>query len=149
MEDNRTNTPPAVQPDLYADFSPTALAYKASMRQWIEDHLEIYMKGANYLLVAHGAGIAGCLTALKDYTANNPSLRGIGLVFAAFVVGFLLASSGYFYACFGRAVWLRSVGKFSGDSEEPFLRKSVFLLCASSFFLSMILIVLSCRFLFY
>ena len=33
----------------------------------LRDQMETYGKGANYLLVGHGAGFAGCLSIVKDH----------------------------------------------------------------------------------
>ena len=37
----------------------------------LRDQIETYGKGANYSLVGHGAGFAGCLSIVKD----NPGLE--------------------------------------------------------------------------
>lgn len=54
------------------------------------DHYEAQVKGANYLLVAHAAGLVGCLSVLKDYAAI-PQLKGLGTFIVIFGVGLLAA----------------------------------------------------------
>ena len=40
------------------------------------DHFETFGKGANYLLVGHGAGFAGCLTLVTQHQAEvNPLVQ--------------------------------------------------------------------------
>ena len=51
-------------------------------RQIMQATLELESKALNYLLVANGAGLAGCLATLKDYAAV-PQLHGIGMLSAA------------------------------------------------------------------
>lgn len=64
-----------------------------------KDHYERTVKSANYLLVAHGAGLVGCLSALKDY-ANVPQLKGLGIFIVLFGVGLLGAIANYAIATF-------------------------------------------------
>ena len=44
---------------------------------------ESHFKGANYLFVAHGAGLLGCLAILKDY-ASTPQYKGVGFFIIVF-----------------------------------------------------------------
>jgi hypothetical protein len=45
----------------------------------LRDHFETFSKGANYLLIGHGAGLVGCLSVVKDHPEQLPSqLQGIG-----------------------------------------------------------------------
>jgi len=37
---------------------------------------DIRLKGLNYLLIAHAAGLVGCLTVLNNYD-TNPHLKGL------------------------------------------------------------------------
>jgi hypothetical protein len=59
----------------------------------LRDHFEIFSKGANYLLVGHGAGFVGSLSILKDHPEGLPQqFRGIGQFILLFGAGLLLAS---------------------------------------------------------
>jgi len=58
------------------------------------DHYEAQVKSANYLLVAHAAGLVGCLSVLKDY-ATTPQLKGMGTFIVLFGVGLLGAILNY------------------------------------------------------
>jgi hypothetical protein len=55
------------------------------------DHFQAFYRVANYLLVAHAAGFAACLSTLKDYN-DVPQLKGIGGYIVIFGLGLLLAS---------------------------------------------------------
>jgi hypothetical protein len=63
-------------------------------RQYAKEFLDIEFKGAGYLLAAHAAGIAGCVTLLKDY-ATIPQLKGIGIFIGLFGLGFVAAVCGF------------------------------------------------------
>jgi hypothetical protein len=56
----------------------------------MRDFFDTDLKNANSLLVAHGAGLVGCLSVLKDYTPNG-QYAGIGLFIAVFIAGFIFA----------------------------------------------------------
>jgi hypothetical protein len=59
----------------------------------LRDHFEIFGKGANYLLVGHGAGLVGCLSVLKDHPENLPQqFHGLGQLVLLFGTGLLLSS---------------------------------------------------------
>jgi hypothetical protein len=58
------------------------------------DHYDAQAKGANYLLVAHAAGLIGCLSVLKDY-ATIPQLKGLGTFILIFGVGLLAAIANF------------------------------------------------------
>jgi len=60
----------------------------------VKDHYESQVKSANYLLVAHAAGLVGCLSVLKDY-ATTPQLKGMGTFVVLFGVGLLGAIVNY------------------------------------------------------
>jgi hypothetical protein len=63
----------------------------------LRDHFEVFAKGANYLLVAHGAGLAGCLAVLKDHPKDVPQqFQGLGLLILLFCSGLLLGSLFWF-----------------------------------------------------
>ena len=66
-------------------------ALKDVRRQIMLATLELESKALNYLLVANGAGFAGCLATLKDYT-SVPQLHGIGILIVIFAVGLVLGT---------------------------------------------------------
>lgn len=65
-------------------------------RQLLRSVLELETKALNYLLVANGAGLAGCLATLKDY-ATVPQLQGIGTPIAIFSAGLISAAVAFFF----------------------------------------------------
>jgi hypothetical protein len=67
---------------------------KESRRQIMQSTLELETKALNYLLVANGAGMAGCLTALKDY-ATVPQLHGLGVLIVIFSGGLITGTLGF------------------------------------------------------
>jgi hypothetical protein len=71
---------------------PNAEAVKY-LRDDVRDFFDSDMKNVNSLLVAHGAGLGGCLAVLKDYSPTG-QYAGIGLFILLFVAGFILASMG-------------------------------------------------------
>lgn len=66
-------------------------AFKEVRRQIMLATLDLESKALNYLLVANGAGLAGCLTVLKDY-ANVPQVHGVGILIVVFAVGLVLGT---------------------------------------------------------
>jgi hypothetical protein len=59
----------------------------------LRDHFETFSKGANYLLIGHGAGLVGCLSVAKDHPEQLPSqLQGIGQLVLLFGSGLLLGA---------------------------------------------------------
>jgi hypothetical protein len=57
----------------------------------LRDHFETFSKGANYLLVGHGAGLVGCLSVVKEHPDQLPShIQGIGQLVLLFGSGLLL-----------------------------------------------------------
>jgi hypothetical protein len=56
----------------------------------LKDNYENYFKGIYYLLVGNGAGLIGCITALRDY-ATTPHLKGVGTLIELFGYGILTA----------------------------------------------------------
>jgi len=60
----------------------------------MKDHYDHLFRRVHYLLVAHGAGFAGGLTILKDYT-STPQYRGVGIPIACFGIGLLAAIVAY------------------------------------------------------
>jgi hypothetical protein len=59
-------------------------------RQYAKDVLDIQFKGVGYLLAANAAGLAGCVTLVKDY-ATAPQLKGVGIFICLFGLGFISA----------------------------------------------------------
>jgi hypothetical protein len=64
------------------------LENKDELIKFMGDHYDHNLKVANYLLVAHGAALVGCLSVLKDY-ASTPQLKGVGLFVILFGFGLL------------------------------------------------------------
>ena len=60
-------------------------------RQIMQAILELESKALNYLLVANGAGLAGCVAVLRDY-ATVPQLHGIGILIVIFACGLVLGA---------------------------------------------------------
>lgn len=67
---------------------PNAEATKY-LRDDMRDFFDAELKNANSLLLAHGAGLVGCLSVLKDYSTTK-AYEGIGLLISVFVAGFIL-----------------------------------------------------------
>jgi hypothetical protein len=63
------------------------------LRDDMRDFFDSDLKNVNSLLVAHGAGLVGCLSVLKDYNPTG-QYAGIGIFISLFVVGFILACMG-------------------------------------------------------
>ena len=60
----------------------------------MKDHYDHLYVRIHYLFVAHGAGLVGGLTLLKDYAAT-PQYKGVGLPIALFSVGLIAAITAY------------------------------------------------------
>jgi len=60
------------------------------LRDDMRDFFDSDLKNANSLLVAHGVGLVGCLSVLKDYSPESRYV-GIGFPISIFVFGFVLA----------------------------------------------------------
>jgi hypothetical protein len=74
----------------------------------MKDHYDQNLKAANYLFVAHGAGLIGCLSILKDYK-TTPELRGIGIFVLLFGIGFIGAILNYIGLHFARILALNAI----------------------------------------
>lgn len=64
----------------------------------LRDQMETFGKGANYLLVGHGAGFAGCLSVVKDHPGLEPPYQAVSLLIILFGSGLLLAAGHWFCA---------------------------------------------------
>jgi hypothetical protein len=76
-------------------------------RQYAKEHFDVEFKAVGYLLAANAAGLAGCMTLLKDY-ANVPQLKGIGIFICLFGLGFIFAVVGFVAITIHRQMWLGS-----------------------------------------
>jgi hypothetical protein len=56
--------------------------------QAMKDHYDGLFARVHYLFIAHGAGLVGCLTVLKDY-ATTPQYRGVGIPTTLFGLGLI------------------------------------------------------------
>jgi hypothetical protein len=63
---------------------------KNALAEWWADIWDVLLKGVNYLLIAHAAGLVTCLTLLKDYK-DNPQLKGLGGFIGLFGFGLIFA----------------------------------------------------------
>jgi hypothetical protein len=86
----------------------------------MKDHYEVHFRNANYLLVAHAAGLVGCITVLKDYAAR-PQLKGMGTFVVLFGVGLLASIFNYIALVLARAVALGSYQRASDELTRNFL----------------------------
>jgi hypothetical protein len=56
----------------------------------LRDQFETFSKAGNYLLIAHSAGLVGCLSVVKDHPEKLPAqLQGIGQLVLLFGCGLL------------------------------------------------------------
>jgi hypothetical protein len=99
---------------------PNAEAVKY-LRDDMRDFFDSDLKYVNSLLVAHGAGLIGCLSVLKDY---NPTghYAGIGIFISLFVVGFILACMGLIGIHINRSEMLTWV---THGGERPKIKSGV------------------------
>jgi hypothetical protein len=86
---------------------------KKVIRDDVKDHYESQVRSANYLPVAHAAGLLGCLSVLKDY-ATTPQLKGMGSFVVLFGVGLICAIINYIGIAFT---------VMAGTSQDPISRK--------------------------
>ena len=114
---------------------PNAEAIKY-LRDDIRDFFDSDLKNANSLLIAHGAGLVGCLTVLKDYSPTG-QYAGVGHFIVLFIAGFILASMGLIGLHINRSVvltWVTHGGerpKIKSGVSTVVLLLSVFCLFAS------------------
>jgi hypothetical protein len=83
----------------------------------LRDHFETFGKGANYLLVGHGAGFVGCLSVFKDHPDGLPQQFQalIGQLVLLFGAGLLL---GLLFAVLAMTIKIR-VTQFIIAQEKP------------------------------
>jgi hypothetical protein len=71
--------------------------------QRLKDNWEAVNKALYTLMVGHAAGLAGCLTLLRDYNATSPvHLEGLGTFIWLFGIGLCLAIVSASVWIFGR-----------------------------------------------
>jgi len=78
----------------------------------MKDHYEQNLRAANYLFAAHGAGLVGCLSILKDYNPEG-HLHGLGTFITLFGLGFLGAILNYIGLFFARILAVNAI--FAGE----------------------------------
>jgi hypothetical protein len=84
------------------------MAIKPGLAEFMRDHYEENLKAANYLFAAHGAGLAGCLSVLKDYNPES-QLRGLGIFVVIFGFGFIGAILNYIGLFFARILTVNAI----------------------------------------
>jgi hypothetical protein len=104
------------------------------------DNYENHLKGANYLLVANGAGFVGCLSLLKDYAASS-QYKGTGIFIVLFGIGLLSGIVYYISLAFSRATALNAVM----DGVEPNHSWAAFLLSINvpSLLISIVMLIIA------
>ena len=99
-------------PEIYEEESPFAL-------EATKDHFDTIAQGANLLMVAHGAGLVGCVTLLKEHVFMY---GGVGLYILIFGVGLTAAVYGYSLLTFARmnAISVVAGSRFIRSGWETF-----------------------------
>jgi len=90
--------------------------FAAGRQELMRSTLELEIKALNYLLVANGAGLAGCLAAMKDY-ATVPLLHGVGILIVLFSAG--LVSGAFAFLAFQSASFEVMKQVLIKDGEPP------------------------------
>src|ERR1700676_4698446 len=90
---------------------------KLTVAELMKDHYDNHLKSANYLFAAHGAGLVGCLSILKDY-ASTPQLKGIGMFIVLFGVGLVGAILNYIALSFARIVVMNAIMDREGPDKS-------------------------------
>ena len=127
--------------------SPESRAVREYLRNDMRDFFEHEAKGANYLLVAHGAALVACLSVLKDYS-TTPYLKGIGIFIVMFAAGFLCAIFGYVFQSIARFEIMDGLlfgWPKKGPSKKEIVLSYIFL-GTSMVLLSLALIIIARRF---
>jgi hypothetical protein len=60
----------------------------------IKQQMDLHLKAVAYLMTAPGAGLVGCFTLLKDYSAT-PQMKGIGFFISCFSFGLIFAMAAF------------------------------------------------------
>jgi len=92
------------------------MAAKPGLAELMKDHYEHNLRAANYLFAAHGAGLVGCLSVLKDYNPEG-QLRGLGMFITLFGFGFLGSILNYVGLFFARILAVNAI--FEGKEVHP------------------------------
>ena len=80
------------------------------------DFWDVQVKGVNYLMIAHAAGLVTCVTLLKDYKDSSTQLKGIGIFVSLFGCGLILAITAFVQLLTQRLLLFSSGA--SGDIQE-------------------------------
>jgi hypothetical protein len=67
---------------------------KTKVQSGLRDFWDVQVKAANYLMIAHAAGLVTCVTLLKDYK-DSAQLKGIGLFVGLFGYGLIAAITAF------------------------------------------------------
>ncbi|MFY9955711.1 hypothetical protein [Bradyrhizobium sp.] len=70
----------------------------------LRDQMETYGKGANYLLLGHGAGFAGSLSIVKEHPDLQPPFQFINVPIILFGSGLLLSAAFWFFSMILKSV---------------------------------------------
>lgn len=62
------------------------------------DHMETFGKGANYLLLGHGAGFAGCLSIVKEHPDLSPPFQFVSILIILFGTGLIFGAAFWFFS---------------------------------------------------
>jgi hypothetical protein len=116
---------------------PHSEVYKY-LRDDMRDFYDHELKNSNYLMVAHGAGLIGCLSTLKDYSPTG-QFKGIGVFIALFAAGLLFAALGTVALSIGRSRMLTWV---THGGERPQMEIGVFWPMLLSFVLLIVALML-------
>ena len=102
---------------------------KSKDRNARKDAWEVSNKALNTLMVAHGAGLAACVTLLKDYK-DTPQLKGSGLFIVLFGLGLVAAIIAAGLLLILRTQYLRGPGSHESNFR-PMVRWSIGLVLVS------------------
>jgi hypothetical protein len=76
-----------------------AMAYDERTKlEALRDQMETYGRGANYLLVGHGVGFAGCLSIVKERPDLSPPFQSVSFLVILFGTGLLLGAAFWFFS---------------------------------------------------
>ena len=117
---------------------------KSKDRNERKDAWDVLNKALNSLMVAHAAGLAACVTLLKDYK-DIPQLKGSGLFIVLFGLGLVAAiiSAGLLLTL--RTQYLRGPGSRESNFR-PMVRWSIGLANVSGVILILAILLVVCRF---